>query len=152
MPPAFALSQDQTLRFIMPDPGERTPKVPAKRTNPVSQYKARQSLVWSTRNQPHKRNCNASKSRYITATPKSTQYQSNQSSYAKLQNHQNQGPDCLPRSHAEKHGGADNVSLPSNMQLSKNAGKPGPRQTWVRRGRRLVGAVPRCVNAITHFS
>jgi hypothetical protein len=78
-----------------------------------------------TGNHPHKRNCNASK-RYITATPISIKASIKRELIAMLHHRSDQMPRLLPtlarRKHpCEKHGGAANVSLPSNMQLSKNA-------------------------------
>jgi hypothetical protein len=58
MPPAFALSQDQTLRFIMSPLAEQ----PDEQTLPLFIRRLR-LLMWSIKSQPHKRNCNASKIR-----------------------------------------------------------------------------------------
>ena len=64
MPPAFALSQDQTLRFITSRVTKATPKGGRaagrnEQTLPLST--GFRLPVWSTESQPHKRNCNALK-------------------------------------------------------------------------------------------
>ena len=88
--------------------------------------------------------------RYITATPISTLSLNQHRAHSKLHTRSDKVPRLLPALACRKHRGAANVSLPSNMLLSKNTGRPPVRpKPWVRRGRRLVGAVPPCVNAIT---
>src|ERR1035438_3842792 len=62
MPPAFALSQDQTLRFIRhASPAETKGGVTTNK--PCLTQQASRSMMWSIIDQPHKRNCNASRIR-----------------------------------------------------------------------------------------
>src|ERR1700722_19777423 len=67
MPPAFALSQDQTLRFIMSNP-----KRPNQTNKPcLTLSGSAVTDLPSAGNHTHKHKRNASKSRHITRTPKS---------------------------------------------------------------------------------
>jgi hypothetical protein len=128
MPPAFALSQDQTLRFIMPGSRKNIPENTDQTNKPCLSFRLAipansSNQGGATRNHPHKRNCNASRKIHHGNTHKHlnlNQYRAHSQLHPSIGDQMPRLPPTLTR---RKHKGAANVSLPSNMQLSKNAGR-----------------------------
>ena len=149
MPPAFALSQDQTLRFIMFPSRKTTTNRPCSSTvrRLPMQSKRRHRLVNVT--VTHFR-------RYVAATPRETSRPVRTELVAKPP----RPPVRMPRSIVRL--AADNARAPPtypfhpdsvvkerNQELTLSSPAPVPNR-GVRRGRRLLGRCPECVNAITH--
>jgi hypothetical protein len=133
MPPAFALSQDQTLRFIFTPvttnkgPNQRkSEQIPANHPGPVLPPARTVPSGTSTRNaeQPHKRLCNAFKRRYITDTPMPI----NPDDQTKSRQSKPSGYQIQSTTRAVDHMGAANVSLPSFCNCQRTSGKTGPLQ------------------------
>ena len=125
MPPAFALSQDQTLRFI---PASHLRETKTNRPELIGSPISIHPALTRPTNIDHRNYCLRISRRIHKQTPQS--YQSAQANQHKL----NPSPP-LPQKTRQN---AAHVSLPFLIQLSKNqTGEPAARQRLHRVGRRV---------------
>lgn len=157
MPPAFALSQDQTLRFIMP--GSREPAPVLTNRNRSSRTRQRRTNPASINRLPSRgiadpefdlTSVTVTLSEYVTVTPFAHHANRNRVHGQNSAIDRARCPTRSPHSHAKNTWAPPTYPFHSIFNCQRSPGHSRARsKPWVRRGRRLVGVGPLCVNAIT---
>src|ERR1019366_8479258 len=127
--PAVRLACVKHAASVRSEPGSNSqvhhvpPHGRTKRTNPASLNQAPRSLAWTARNQPHKRNCNASKET-SRQHPDKHQNQLRQSSWSNPVNNQIQCPDRSPHSRVENAGAPPTYPFHRICNCQRTPGNP----------------------------